>query len=161
MNESCRFVTDDGVQCARDAADPSNEILLCSTHLAPIVRFVRARLAIRSVEGDRPETPEQVATRRAWDEAMDGQAVVYYVRIGSQCKIGTTRNMIARMRAIVPDEVLATEPGGQQLEHMRHRQFAHLHEKGERFAYRDELVDHVAMLLRYHGAPTITGPLPR
>lgn len=56
---------------------------------------------------------------------VDG-AVVYYVRHGDHVKIGRTTDLQSRLRSLYldPDALLATEPGGQQLETQRHAQFA-------------------------------------
>lgn len=73
-------------------------------------------------------------------------AVVYYVRVGDRCKIGTTVNLQSRMQSLCPEEILATEPGSYAVESRRHKQFARLRTAGEWFEYRDELVEHVERL---------------
>ena len=50
--------------------------------------------------------------------------VVYYIRFGDRIKIGTTGNLTGRLMTLPHDELLATEPGGIELEKQRHRQFA-------------------------------------
>jgi hypothetical protein len=72
--------------------------------------------------------------------------LVYYVRIGNRCKIGYTSNMSKRMATINPEEVLVTEPGTLDLEHMRHREFAHLRTHGEWFRLEDPLTSHIERL---------------
>lgn len=72
--------------------------------------------------------------------------VVYYMRIGNRVKIGTTSDIKRRLATINPEELLATEPGGYDLEKQRHQQFNHLRSHGEWFAYEDALKDHVQEL---------------
>lgn len=75
-------------------------------------------------------------------------SVVYYLRFSDRIKIGTTRNLKARLVGIPHDEVLATEPGDRTLEQERHRQFAHLRltRRGEWFRAGPDLIDHTKAL---------------
>jgi hypothetical protein len=73
-------------------------------------------------------------------------AVVYYARLGNRCKIGWTSDLVTRMKSIRPEELLATEPGGQVTETERHHQFAALRVVGEWFRYEGSLVEHVERL---------------
>lgn len=111
--------------------DPHDE-----TVIAGAIRFGR-----RAFEAD----------RKRWQEAMAGSppiegSVVYYMRIGNRCKIGFSTNIAARLEAINPEELLATEPGGQAQEAARHGQFRKLHTHGEWFRYEDALMEHVTQL---------------
>ena len=72
--------------------------------------------------------------------------VVYYMRVGNRVKIGYTRNLLARIEALCPEEVLATEPGGRRIEAQRHRQFAGLRTEREWFRYEEPLTSWVAGL---------------
>lgn len=89
--------------------------------------------------------------------------VVYYARTGSIIKIGTTVNMHTRMAEILPDEVLATEPGSYRLEAQRHRQFRKLRVPGrvEWFHAGPLLQEHVLSLRTLHGEPDPTLPVQR
>jgi hypothetical protein len=89
--------------------------------------------------------------------------VVYYVRRGSMVKIGTTINMQKRMTAILPDEILATEPGSYSLEAQRHRQFRNLRVQGqvEWFHAAPLLQEHVLGIRALHGDPDPTLPVLR
>lgn len=86
--------------------------------------------------------------------AIEG-SVVYYVRRSYLIKIGTTVRLHARMNALMPDEVLAIEPGDGQLEQERHRQFRTLQAEpgGEYFYPAPELREHIAGIRAAHGAP--------
>jgi hypothetical protein len=84
---------------------------------------------------------------------------VYYVETGDCIKIGYTVNVRQRMGAMrLPiDAVLATEPGGMDLERIRHKQFAHLRRgRLEDFEPAEDLLSHVAMIRDHFGAPKIT-----
>ncbi len=77
---------------------------------------------------------------------MQARSVVYYMRVGTRCKIGFTTNLAARIAVFNPEELLATEPGGCLREGERHIQFERLRTTGEWFRYEDELVEHVTRL---------------
>lgn len=85
-------------------------------------------------------------------------SIVYYVRRGELIKIGTTARPLARFRDLLPDEILAVEPGGHQVEAARHRQFAHLRGHGEYFRDAAELRDHIDRIQSLHGEPDPTWP---
>ena len=75
-------------------------------------------------------------------------SVVYYVLFGDRVKIGTTMNLRSRLRSIPHDEVLATEPGGYELEKRRHAQLhsSRIYANREWFYYNDEVRAHIASL---------------
>ncbi|MEY9995880.1 hypothetical protein ABIE67_007912 [Streptomyces sp. V4I8] len=54
------------------------------------------------------------------------ESIVYYVRRGPLVKIGYTAQPHQRFRDLLPDEILAWEPGGKAEEARRHRQFREL-----------------------------------
>lgn len=74
------------------------------------------------------------------------ESVVYYMRVGNRVKIGYSTNLESRVNAVMPEEVLATEPGGPMLESVRHRQFAELREAREWFRMEGRLLEHVEKL---------------
>lgn len=80
-------------------------------------------------------------------------AIVYYVRRGDLIKIGTTTSPAQRFLDLVPDEILAVEPGGYPLENHRHLQFGHLREGGEYFQSAPELLEHIRHVRDLHGEP--------
>ena len=89
-------------------------------------------------------------------------SIVYYVRRGDLIKIGTTVDPLTRFATLLPDEILAFEPGGGSEETYRHRQFFHLHCRGEYFKSAPELLEHAARLRQLYGDPdpswpTVTG----
>lgn len=87
--------------------------------------------------------------------------VVYYVRRGAMVKIGTTTNLHQRMTSLLPEEILATEPGGQGVEAHRHRQFSALRVAGHRewFHAGPALQQHVREIRSQHGEPDATLPV--
>ncbi|MFM9777081.1 GIY-YIG nuclease family protein [Streptomyces scabiei] len=87
-------------------------------------------------------------------EVMQGP-LVYYIRRGNLLKIGTTRRIRDRMNNLMPDEILALEPGGETLEQQRHEQFAALRvdARGEYFFPGAALQRHISAVRREHGAP--------
>ena len=89
--------------------------------------------------------------------AMAGE-VVYFVRAGGAVKIGRTGNLAARLRALatgsaVPLELLAALPGGRREEARLHREWRHLHVRGEWFRADEALLRSI----RSRAAP---GPAP-
>lgn len=75
-----------------------------------------------------------------------GEPVVYYLRFDRLCKIGTSRDLTSRIAQIPHDELLATEPGGVEVERFRHAQFRTLRHRLEWFRYEGALVEHVQRL---------------
>lgn len=76
----------------------------------------------------------------------DREPRVYYMRTGNRCKIGYTANLLVRMRTITPEELLAVEPGTQDLERHRQKQFTTLRTHGEWFRLEEPLISHIAGL---------------
>jgi len=74
------------------------------------------------------------------------KSVVYYMRVGNRVKIGYSTNLEGRIAAVMPEEVLAVEPGGRMLEEVRHRQFADLHVTREWFRHESPLTEHIEKL---------------
>lgn len=72
--------------------------------------------------------------------------VVYYMRIGNRVKIGTSANLVERIKSINPEELMVTEPGGAKLERQRHSQFEALRTHGEWFELASPLTEHIEQL---------------
>ncbi|MFJ6348653.1 GIY-YIG nuclease family protein [Streptomyces sp. NPDC092046] len=83
------------------------------------------------------------------------RSIVYYIRRGPLVKIGTTTRAMVRFRELLPDEILAWEPGGREEEAQRHQQFRDLQvRRGAEYFRRDERLDyHIADLRETHGEP--------
>ncbi len=76
---------------------------------------------------------------------------VYYIAQGSHVKVGWTQDVDRRLGELqvgAPErlELLATEPGTQELEKDRHRQFEPLRVSGEWFRHEGALKEHLASL---------------
>lgn len=112
---------------------------LCSEHL--VKTLTAAVQVIRAAKLDPSKAtppPERVRNE-----------IIYYIKFGSRIKIGTTTNLVGRLKTIPHDTVLAVEPGGRTLEHQRHREFAAHRITGEWFAPAPELMSHIATLRRW------------
>ncbi|MEU2724061.1 hypothetical protein [Streptomyces smyrnaeus] len=82
-------------------------------------------------------------------------SIVYYIRRSDLIKIGTTINPQRRFRSLMPDEILAFEPGGYPEELARHTQFSRCRvgRRVEYFHQHPELLEHIARLRERHGPP--------
>lgn len=90
----------------------------------------------------------------------DRRSIVYYIRRGDFIKIGTTVNPAARLGSLMPDEILAFEPGDAELESARHGQFrsSRVARKSEYFHRTEELLAHIEALRERHGDPDPSWP---
>ena len=176
QHDMCHVRDRDGEPC-RNPPELTHPIALCRRHIMRLARTEafttesiteqhyqdwKSRLNGEVEESDRRRTMRQ--RRQAHEEqlrqeALAAQSVVYYITRGDLIKIGTTTNMAERMASLLPDAILATEPGGTRLEKQRHRQFKHLRaELGrEYFTKHPDLLLHIELVLLEHGPPTITG----
>lgn len=165
----CAWLLENGMQCrlvpvpaqARSArrplgdsgyVQPDDPVMLCAEH----TKTWRALWFPEETSADRYNrlglicdcslaTPERIAER---ERATERTSVVYYVRWQNLIKIGTTIQLKARLTALgLPGlQVLATEPGGFELEHQRHRQFAAHRQDGEWFVAGPDLLEHIEQL---------------
>lgn len=100
-------------------------------------------------------------SQRLWPEENDRPSIVYYIRRGDLIKIGTTVDPTGRLSDLMPDEVLAWEPGGRREEALRHRQFRHLCIGGEYFQKAADLLNHCRAMRNLHGDPDPSWPTTR
>lgn len=160
----CCGPVSEGVRCVRSVIRESAEhgFHLCRKHFDQYLEYLKRRdwylKAIESDESLRREcrADERSRQERALESARsEGRMVVYYVRIGHYIKIGTTTSFKYRMVSLMPDEILATEPGHVELEKARLKQFAHLKIPlgRERFRPAPELLDHIKMIRAHFGPP--------
>lgn len=99
--------------------------------------------------------PEREAQHEAARRDREAGALVYYLRIGDRIKIGFTTNLRQRLMdlRLDPPAVLATEPGGRDVEARRHHEFAaERYGRREDFAASDRLLAHIATLGERIGA---------
>jgi hypothetical protein len=85
-------------------------------------------------------------------------SIVYYIRRADLIKIGTTADPHSRFGDLLPDEILAYEPGARPEESMRHRQFWHLRETGEYFSDAPDLREHIGRIRAAYGKPVSSWP---
>lgn len=127
MSANCTAMKANGSFCDRPSA-PGAPFPICIRHASAVVEFVNQlipsevsaplRLTVAAID-QCTATPKQLRQRKERDE------VVYYLRIGESVKIGTTGDLAARLRSYPPQTVvLATEPGGRDVETRRITQFA-------------------------------------
>lgn len=135
---------------------------ICSHHAFKLynhmLEVVHTGLGINR-PADKSARDRWTAREASHKEALKAQSVVYYVRIGDVIKIGFTGNVKQRMSQLrVPiDAILATEPGGREIEATRHKQFADLRVGTlENFRPEKRLIDHIDAVREYHGDPKIT-----
>ena len=129
------------------------------------------------------EVPEELHRRYMAREqvrkaALHAQVVVYYVRLApdsarrGQVKIGHTTNLQNRLWQLHEKhgggepELLATEPGGEDLERERQRRFfqygvALSYWHSEYFYPAQEIFDWAEQVRAYWGEPMLTGPIPK
>lgn len=109
----------------------------------------RKRAAREQREADEQAARLEAAkVAAASGEPVPAESVVYYMRVGNRVKIGYSTNLKQRLTAVVPEEVMATEPGGRLLEQVRHRQFAELWVAREWFRLEEPLIGHIARLAK-------------
>lgn len=103
-----------------------------------------------AAEQSETQRQELLAMRK---EQGERECWVYYLRCGRLIKIGMTTNLAARFSAIRPNEILAIEPGGSELETSMHKEFAPLRAGGEYFHPGPALQRHVEDLRVRLGSP--------
>ncbi|RRQ81548.1 GIY-YIG nuclease family protein [Streptomyces griseofuscus] len=110
-----------------------------------------------AVKMGRHKHAEEQAKRRNTPARM---SIVYYIRRGDLIKIGTTTNPASRLRSLMPDVILAFEPGDVELETIRHQQFraSRVARKSEYFHQTEGLAAHIAAIRQQHGDPDPAWP---
>lgn len=119
------------------------------------VQVDKGREEVRRTNQKRQQEAERIAALKPDAYGDAEHPVVYYVRRGKYVKIGTTTNLRQRMRDLMPDEVLAIEPGGRVLEARLHEHFARIRFSRDReyFKLTDELQEHIDAVVAKHGPP--------
>lgn len=142
---TCTAIGRTGRDCLAKAA-PEAPIPLCLKHMREAYLYFSEYL--RGLPKPTETDWLDLAKSGSRDVVLkDRDSVVYYAQIGYHIKIGTTRDLKNRMSQLMPDQLLATESGGRDLEKRRLRQFEHLLSKGnEYFDPGPELLEHVEKL---------------
>jgi Helix-turn-helix domain len=100
----------------------------------------------------------EINTERQRVLAVAAGAIVYYGRRADLIKIGTTTSPRSRFGDLLPDEILAFEPGSHEEETLRHRQFKPLRVTGEYFRDAPELREHIRQIRSLYGDPDPSWP---
>lgn len=147
-----------GVEINRTAADIATKLvrhrLGAEEALAAKRRANRERTRLER-EG---EAQAWIALNAARDLWRESGGIVYYILRGELIKIGTTTRPIKRFATLMPDAVLATEPGDTELEKIRHGQFEDMRDPNvgnEYFHPEPPLLAHIRTLREEHGIPNI------
>jgi len=124
-----------------DPAAPSEPCSVCGADVVPgtPLCLTHLRVVARVKHGASPEPPEHRQPTHS--------PVVYYALFGDRVKIGTTTDLVGRMGAVPHDHLLATEPGGREVERRRHEQFATWHATGEWFHHCPAIAAHIETLI--------------
>ncbi|WP_089117116.1 GIY-YIG nuclease family protein [Streptomyces sp. SS07] len=108
------------------------------------------------------EAKQEIEAWKARKEAAErwktSDGIVYYILRGPLIKIGTTTRPRSRFDTLMPDAVLAIEPGGKDLERLRHTEFASLRDPNvgrEYFTPGSDLLDLIRQLREEGGVPHI------
>lgn len=133
----------------------TDELMAAAVKLATAqVQRAEERAAVEARHEERRiEAARAVPQPGSYGDAPGG--VVYYVRRDKFVKIGTTTQLQDRMRSLMPDEVLAIEPGSYALEGQLHLRFAHLRVSPScEYFHRDADLDaHIARVVAKAGPP--------
>lgn len=143
-----------------DATLPRNRELpvchSCGVKIAVAHKYDADRITAVDQEAKRQRDEVKARRKAAYAE----QSQVYYVRIGEHIKIGYSTNMQARLSQLRLNHsaVLATEPGGRELEKQRHHEFRgyRINTAREDFAPGAGLMAHIEAVRAEHGPPRIT-----
>lgn len=144
--------------------DLSKTVPICAEHAKAIASEVRAwswgpSTAPHHVVSDKSQRRmDRQRVERA--DVQQAQSQVYYIRIGDHVKIGFTGNVVERLIGLRVDSsaLLATEPGGRDLERQRHLQFGQERVgRRENFNPSRRLLAHIETIKQEHGEPTVTG----
>lgn len=135
--DHCPILTNNGKDCWGEQ-HPESHFGLCAYHW-------------RAIVGDMVNVRRNSAPKAA----LLGTAVVYYIRFGGRIKIGTSINLLERLRDLYYDELLAIEPGSYDVEAKRHAYFRRTKVAGQNewFHESPELILHINRLREEHGDP--------
>jgi hypothetical protein len=142
------------VEWQKAGVEMTAELVAAATKIAE-AHISNARDEDARINAQREASAERLAALRpgAFGDATDG--VVYYIRRGKYVKIGTTTRLRSRMRDLMPDEILAVQPGSYSLEAQLHARFADIRFASwcEYFTLTPELQEHIDSVLAQHGPP--------
>lgn len=138
----------------RAGIEMTDELMAAARKLAE-AKVEQAHQKAQQINAAREREAEKLAALKPGTYGDADNARVYYIRRGKYVKIGTTTNLKQRMRDLMPDEVLAVEPGGYALESNLHAHFAKIRfsPSMEYFELTAELQAHIDAVIEKHGPP--------
>ncbi|MCT2299761.1 GIY-YIG nuclease family protein [Dietzia cinnamea] len=128
--------------CAKPIADHDAPIPMCERHTHAMLYW-----SMRAIRAEVDAATAVLANITSIDPAthVAGQAVVYYARLDGMIKIGTTTQLVKRMKQLRAD-LLAYEPGTYDIEAERHREYDIARSHLEFFHPSPELVGWIKIL---------------
>lgn len=123
-------------RCVTDV-DPAIGAPLCTYH---------AKLVFAKVAHIYGMVPPERTKARPVQSILSPIGTVYIAQHGDRIKIGFTRNLKERLRAVKVERVIASFPGRIEAERELHERFAHLRTVGEWFVADPELIAYAEAL---------------
>lgn len=144
---------------------PDCGVALPTTRDLPLCRDCGIKVALAHLGDAERLHAVQIELRRRHEAAQNDvrqgrtlNAVVYYAKLDDhRIKIGFTSNLYTRMRdmRVLPANLLATEPGGRDVEKQRHAEFRGDRLRGEEFRPSERLLAWIEQVRAEHGVPRI------
>lgn len=153
----CSIFDEAGDGCANGAYRES-PFPICEDHIRLAYNFWedlrREREAARAAE-EQAQVEARLAALRPVKLLNPLTSYVYYLRFGDRYKIGVSTCVLRRLANLPHDGLVALEPGSQELESLRHKQFAasRVPRNREWFFPSPELDSHMNMLVAHYGTP--------
>lgn len=162
----CRYPA---TRCGNLVSHMHPETKMCQLHLLYVYGLIhedveaeneRTRLRIASHEAFLEKRAEK-AWRRYEERQVANPGTIYYLRIGSEYKIGWTKNLYNRLRQYPPTaELLATEPGSREDERSLHLRFAPYRVAGREWYRKASAISrHIKAVAEVHGAHDPRDPI--
>lgn len=148
----CSAIRDNASECNRFAV-PDAPFRICRDHMREAYLHWRDQLVeVYKADPDAQHDPTLETYARP-EIGLGSRSFVYYLGFSDRIKIGYSENLDQRLGVVPHDEILALEPGGQKLEHFRHKQFAAHRVNREWFGRHSDLLAHIEMLNGHYGTP--------
>ncbi len=145
-----------GVEIDQATADNATKLIRWEREQPRIREEARMAAVQEQLDKYVPLATDWAAYRDAANRWKTSPGIVYYLLRGSLIKIGTTTRPRARFDALMPDAVLAVEPGDPALERIRHDQFGPFRNRDvgrEHFDPNPVLINHIRKLREQYGVP--------
>jgi hypothetical protein len=136
---------------------PTSELPVCSACGVKIaVAHLHEASRYEAVAAERHAQQQRLNAERR--NGTPGLSVVYCVRLDpDRIKIGFTSRLTERMKSmrVLPSNILAIEPGGREVEKVRHEQFRseRIQSRSEEFYPSDRLLLWIESVAAEHGLP--------